>query len=125
MSRLAKVLFVTVALSLAATAADAAARKKAGQVAPAAGETALVGLHELRREGGKTCMSEHEHYGSSSGQPTRKAAEVAAMQSWAGFTAWEYGGAWGNPALAGSKQMKCSGKPGSFACDFAARPCRR
>ena len=124
MSRLAQVLLVTVALSLSATVADAA-KKRAGQVAPAANETGLVGLHDLRREGAKTCMSEHEHFGSSSGQATRKAAEVAAMKSWAEFTGWEYGGAWGNPALAGSPQMKCSGTPGSFACAFAARPCRR
>jgi hypothetical protein len=64
---------------------------------------ALVGLHDLRREGGKTCMSDHAHSGSSNGQPTRARAELEAQRSWSSFTALEYGGHWGSPALASSR----------------------
>ncbi len=125
MSRLTRILVTALTLSVAASVADAAPRKRAGSAAPSQEESALVGLHDLRREGGKVCMSDHTHNGSSAGQPTKKAAEVAAMNAWASFTALEYGGAWGNPALAGSRQMSCNGTPGAFNCDFVARPCRR
>ncbi len=125
MARLAKLLIATLVLVTTATVADAALRKRAGSVAPSQEETGLVGLHELRREGGKVCMSEHTHSGSSTGQPTKKAAEVMAMRNWAEFTGWEYGGAWGNPALAGGRRMSCNGTQGKYNCDFEARPCRR
>lgn len=39
----------------------------------------------------KACMADHFHYGSSSGQPNKKAAEREAIASWEGFTAFEYG----------------------------------
>lgn len=87
-------------------------------------DSGLVGLHTLRREGGKICMIDHTHTGTSSGQPTRKAAEAAAARDFAGFTAWEYGGHWGNFALAGSKQMSCSQGGGGWSCSVEARPCK-
>jgi hypothetical protein len=124
MSRIAQFALVALVISATATVADAA-KRRAGSVAASADETGLVGLHDLRREGGKVCMSDHTHSGSSTGQPTKKAAEVVAMQQWASFTSWEYGSAWGNPGLAGSKTMRCGGTPGTFSCDFEARPCRR
>ena len=86
---------------------------------------ALVGLHDLRREGGRVCMSEHTHVGSSTGQASRKAAEVVAQREWSSFTGWEYGGQWGNPSIAGSRTFRCSGGGNSYSCEFEARPCRR
>jgi hypothetical protein len=88
-------------------------------------ETALAGIHAQRQEGNRICMSSHYHYGSSSGQKTRKAAEVQAIRDWAGFTAWEYGTVWGRYTLAASKDMKCSEAPdGTWGCHVEARPCR-
>ena len=52
-----------------------------------ADQTGLAEMHALRREGGRTCMSDHFHSGSSSGQRSRAAAETAAIRSWADFTA--------------------------------------
>jgi len=112
-----------VASALDATAATA--RKRASGPLDLPQDGMLVGLHELRREGGRVCMVDHFHNGSSEGQPSRKAAEVAAMRAWAEFTAWEYGGHWANPAMAGSKSMRCSGSDTSWSCDFDARACRR
>jgi hypothetical protein len=112
---------------LAATVAVAAPKRATGggTVGMLPQDGSLVGLHELRRERNLVCMSDHTHQGSSTGQPTKKAAEVAAQRAWSSFTALEYGDHWGNPALAGSRTMKCNGGGSSYNCDFEARPCRR
>ena len=54
----------------------------------------VADMHEQRRERGVICFTDHYHYGSSSGQPTKRAAQIAAIQSWAGFVDFEYGGSW-------------------------------
>ena len=99
----------------------------AGSISSASAEQdgALVGLHDLRREGKKICMAGHLHNGSSSGLATRNQAEAAALRSWSDFTALEYGGHWGSPALAGDKSMKCAQSSYGWSCDFEARPCKR
>ena len=96
-----------------------------GDSAAAQEDSVMVDLHQLRREGGKTCMADHFHNGSSAGLPSRKAAEIAAIRDWAGFTAWEYGVHWGNFALAASKRMSCAQSGGSWSCDLEARACKR
>jgi hypothetical protein len=104
-----------------------AAQRRAGSSGPAGmlpSDSSLVGLHELRREGGRVCMIEHTHVGTSGTHPSRKAAELAAQRDWANFTAWEYGNHWGSTVLAGSKTMRCEGGGASYSCEFEARPCR-
>jgi hypothetical protein len=125
MTRLISLVAVVLALVIAATAGAAPQKRPSlgGLNHPADGS--LLGLHELRREGNLVCIVDHTHLNSSAGQPSRKAAEVAAMRAWASFTAWEYGSHWGNPALSANKTMKCSGSNNSYGCDFEARPCRR
>jgi hypothetical protein len=93
--------------------------------AHAASDGALVGLHELRREGNKTCMADHFHNGSTYGARTRSQAEALALRNWSEFTAMEYGGHWGSPSLASSKTMKCALGASGWNCDFDARPCKR
>jgi hypothetical protein len=97
----------------------------AASSATAASDGALVGLHDLRREGKKICMVDHSHNGSSSGLATRAQAEAAALRNWADFTALEYGGHWGSPLLASDKSMKCGQGSSGWSCDFDARPCKR
>lgn len=94
-------------------------------VAASAQDTGLSGLHDKVRVGGKVCFSDHYHSGASSGERSRKAAEMAAIRSWQDFTAWEYGSAWGSFANAASKSMKCGQTGGSWSCNVDARPCRR
>lgn len=95
-------------------------------VAPAmADDTGLAGaLHTLRREAGRNCMADHFHHGNSYGIASRKAAEVSAIQSWAGFVALEYGSDWARFAKAGSKKMDCSQSPSGWGCSVEARPCK-
>lgn len=88
-------------------------------------ETGFASIHSWRREGGKTCLTDHFHDGSSSGQPTRKHAELAAVRNWAEFTGWEYGRSWADFRIAGSRSMRCGGSPGNFSCSVTARPCKR
>jgi hypothetical protein len=92
--------------------------------ASAAQDGALVGLHDLRREGNKTCMVGHFHTGSGNGN-SRGQAEGAAARSWSEFTGWEYGGHWGSPSLAASKSMKCSQGASGWSCEFEARACKK
>ena len=83
----------------------------------------MSGLHSKVRVGGKLCFADHSHSSSSSGQPSRRAAEAAAIRNWQDFTAWEYGGVWASWRAAAGKSMQCSGGS-SWGCSVDARPCR-
>jgi hypothetical protein len=87
-------------------------------------EEGLSFLHAKVRVGNKLCMADHEHSGSSAGQPTQKHALSAAIASWASFTAWEYSPKWGSFKLAEGKKVSCSQSGGGWGCQIAARPCR-
>ena len=96
-----------------------------GAVIPVMAQDAgLAGMHTWRREGGRTCMADHWHYGSSGSQPTKAAAQRAAISSWQEFTNLEYGRAWARFSRAASKRVGCSQSGGGWSCDAEARPCR-
>ena len=78
-----------------------------------------------RKRGGKVCMTDHFHYGSSSGERNKKLARREAISSWAGFTAFEYGNAWASFRLARSKSVRCSRSDSGWGCNVEAVPCRR
>ncbi len=84
----------------------------------------LAGIHDWVRVGGKVCMKDHFHSGSSAGEKSKKAAEAAAIGSWQSFTAWEYGNAWAAFRNSESKSVKCSGSGSSWGCTVDSRPCR-
>jgi hypothetical protein len=88
-----------------------------------ANETGVAGIHEWRKVGRKTCMAEHEHTGGGTGA-NRKAAEAAAIGSWASFTAFEYGSSWGNFRIAEGKRITCDGAGATVSCTVVARACR-
>jgi hypothetical protein len=93
-------------------------------VAPAsADDTGFASMHDLRREGGRTCFTDHFHYGSGSG-PTKAAAQKAAIGSWSSFTDFEYGSDWARFSRAASKSIKCGGGSGGVDCQIEARPCK-
>ncbi len=94
-------------------------------LAATAEESGMSGLHSQVRVGNKICFSDHSHTGSSGGQATRKQAEAAAIDSYQGFTAWEYGSVWGRFSLAANKTMDCSNSGGSWSCVVEAYPCRK
>lgn len=73
----------------------------------------------------RVCMTDHFHYGSSSGHRNEKIARAEAIASWAGFTAFEYGNAWASYRLARSKGMRCSRSESGWGCNVEAVPCRR
>ena len=87
-------------------------------------ETGLDSLHAQVRLGGRICMLDHYHNGSSSGQASRKQAEAVAIRAWAEFTVWEYGAPWGSWRLAETKRVSCGQAGGAWACTLEARPCK-
>ena len=70
------------------------------------------------------CMTDHFHYGSSTGRRTKKVAEREAIQSWADFTAFEYGAAWASFRKARSTAVRCSQDPSGWSCSVEGVPCR-
>jgi len=91
----------------------------------AASETGLAtSLHDVRREGGRLCMTDHWHYGSSGTLGTRAAAQREAIRSWQDFTDLEYGSAWARFSRAASRKLGCSQNGGGWTCDAEARPCK-
>ncbi|MDX2263501.1 MAG: hypothetical protein NW215_00825 [Hyphomicrobiales bacterium] len=107
--KLSHVLFVTMAF--------------AGVAPAAASETGFAAIHDWRREGGRTCMVDHFHYGSGTGS-TEKAAKASAIAAWSSFTVFEYGSTWGRYTLAAGKVMECQAS-GGWTCSVRARPCKR
>ena len=81
-------------------------------------------LHGLKREGKRLCLDGHFHSGDSSGMPSRKAAEIEAIKSWAGFTAWEYGTDWAQWTRAANRSLDCSQGSSGWGCKIEARPCK-
>jgi hypothetical protein len=95
----------------------------AGVIAARADDTGLAGIHDWRKESGRTCLSGHYHDGAGTGE-TRKAAEAKAIASWTEFTVLEYGTVWGSYKLAAGKQMNCTAKGAKeWSCALTARPC--
>ncbi len=107
-------LLLAAAISIAAFAAPGLAAQE---------DVGLAGMHDLRREGNRLCMSDHWHYGASGAMPNRKAAQAQAIDSWSSFTAFEYGSEWANFAIAGGKSIECSDGSSGVTCNASARPC--
>jgi hypothetical protein len=89
-----------------------------------ADQTGVASIHALRREGGRLCMADHWHFGSSGAQASRAAAQRLAIRSWAEFTDLEYGSDWARFGRAAGQRLKCSRSSAGWYCDAEARPCR-
>jgi hypothetical protein len=104
--------------------AVAAAAVMSAMAAPAvADDSGFAYMHDLRKEGGRTCFTDHYHYGSGNGV-TKAAAQKDAIGSWASFTDFEYGSDWARFSKAAGKGLTCTGASGSFNCQIEARPCK-
>jgi hypothetical protein len=89
-----------------------------------ADDSGFAYMHDLRKEGGRTCFTDHFHYGSGTGA-TKAAAQKAAIGSWASFTDFEYGSDWARFSRAAGKGMTCSRTgSGGYDCQIEARPCK-
>ncbi len=88
-----------------------------------ADDTGLAYSHDLRKEGGRLCMSDHYHQGSGEGL-TKAAARNAAIRSWADFTNFEYGTVWARFSAAASSSTRYTKADKGWRADVEARPCR-
>jgi hypothetical protein len=92
--------------------------------APAmADDSGFAYMHDIRKEGGRQCFTDHYHYGNGNGS-TKAAAQREAIGSWVSFTDFEYGSDWARFSRAASKSVSCSGSGGSYSCQIEARPCK-
>ena len=114
-------LAASVFLVTAVAPADARKRRKVMRAMPAV--SGLAASHSMRIEGGRMCMADHFHYGSGTGN-ARRVAEISAVQAWAGFVDFEYGGSWASYGRSSGKQMTCAQGGTGWSCDVSARPCR-
>lgn len=90
-----------------------------------ADETGMAqALHDVRREGRRLCLTDHFHVGTSAGQPSKNAGMAAAIDSYQGFTALEYGTDWASFRKAASKTATCTHGSGGWGCEVQARPCK-
>lgn len=114
---------------LISSAALAAALIGGGLLVAPSEASGLSNLHEQVRIGNRICMVGHYHYGQSGAWATRAQAVAAAAQSWAGFTALEYGDEWAEFRLANQQDMSCKQSDDDrggvlWSCDAKAMPCR-
>lgn len=92
--------------------------------APAlADDSGFAYMHDLRKEAGKTCFTDHWHYGNGSGA-TKAVAQKEAIGSWVSFTDFEYGSDWARFSRAAEKGLSCSKGGSGFDCQIQARPCK-
>lgn len=92
-------------------------------VPAAADDTGMASIHDLRREGGRLCMTDHWHSGSGDGG-NKRAAMRDAIGSWSSFTSLEYGSVWASWGRAASKGATCAKESSGYSCSISARPCR-
>jgi len=92
--------------------------------AQAAKEGGLAGMHDLGKEGGKLCMTEHSHSGSGTGA-TKNAAKAVAIRSWIDFTNLEYGRAWASFANSASQKTTYTKEQSGWSATVEGRPCKR
>lgn len=90
-----------------------------GVIAPAEAKRKHV------RRGAVYCQGDHLHYGSSGSFKTRKLAMRDAIESWAGFTVFEYGSEWGYWRLSINKKVNCGRENGLWRCNIQSTPCRK
>jgi len=84
----------------------------------------MAAMHGIVKVGNRICFDEHYHYGSSAGQPTKAAAQKAAVDSWFQLVDLEYGSDWGNFNKSINKKVSCSQSTGGWGCDVESVPCR-
>ena len=77
------------------------------------------------RIGGNACFADHVHYGSSKGEPSKKAALAAAGASFSAGVDFEYGATYASWAIAAHKKIDCYQDGGSWSCVVYALPCRK
>jgi hypothetical protein len=86
--------------------------------------TGLAAMHDMRREKGKLCMSDHFHFGNGNGA-TKQAAQRSAVRSWIDFTHLEYGGRWSSFGNSASKKVSYTKESAGWSASVEARPCYR
>lgn len=92
--------------------------------APArADDTGFASSHDLRKEKGKLCMSDHDHLGTADGK-TKPAAKAAAVKVWETYTAFEYGSDWARYSRAAPVSTEYTKAETGWTAVVTSRPCK-
>jgi len=89
-----------------------------------ADDTGFASSHNLAKQGGRLCMTDHAHTGTGIG-PTKPAARAAAIREWASFTNFEYGSDWASFSAAGGVTTSYTKEASGWSATVDARPCKR
>jgi hypothetical protein len=89
-----------------------------------ADETGFASSHDLAKQGGRLCMTDHAHAGSGAGS-TKSAARAAAIRSWADFTNMEYGSSWASYSASGGQKVGYTKESSGWSATVEGRPCKR
>jgi hypothetical protein len=106
------------AFTVAALAVFAAA-----SIPAAADDTGGASMHDLHKEGGRTCMVDHLHAGTAEGK-TKAAAKSAAIREWYAYTAGEYGSDWASWGKSAAKKVTYAKADAGWSATVASRPCK-
>jgi hypothetical protein len=89
-----------------------------------ADDTGFASSHDLAKENGRLCMSNHAHTGSGEGA-TKAQARSGAVRSWIEFTNFEYGSDWASFAVAAGPATRYTKEASGWSATVDARPCKR
>ncbi len=110
--------------SKTAAALAAAALILATTASSDAADDGFASSHDLAKEGGRLCMSNHAHSGFGAGA-NKAAARAAAIRSWADFTNLEYGSSWASYSASRSQKVNYSKESSGWGATVEGRPCKR
>ncbi|MFN0218943.1 MAG: hypothetical protein ACKVP4_09040 [Hyphomicrobium sp.] len=88
-----------------------------------ADDTGFAASHDLRKERGRLCMSEHAHSATGEGN-SKDSARSAAIKEWYAYTAGEYGSDWGSWGKSASQKISYAKAESGWSATIESRPCK-
>jgi hypothetical protein len=95
----------------------------AASIPAIADDTGAATMHDLRKEGGRSCMVDHIHAGTGEGK-TKATATSAAIKEWYAYTAGEYGSDWASWGKSAGKKITYAKADAGWSSTVESRPCK-
>ena len=95
----------------------------AASIPAVADDTGAATMHDLHKEGGRSCMVSHIHAGTGEGK-TKAAAQSAAIKEWYSYTAGEYSSDWASWGKSAGKKVTYAKAATGWSSTVESRPCK-